>query len=70
MRRRDVVWWALVGATMSAWLVIGVWVHLGGEPSHLFLALMLAWGVALSAARHIFRVPAIWPKRSPHDVRR
>ncbi len=66
MRRRDVVWWALLGATVLAWLVIGIWVQHGGEPSHLFFALMLAWGVALSAARHIFRVQGIWTKR-PFD---
>lgn len=69
MRRWDVAWWVLAGATGSAWFVIGVWLYLGGEPSYLFFTLMTAWGVALSAARHIVGVRGIWPKRTPSGVR-
>ncbi|TCB92088.1 hypothetical protein E0H26_24215 [Micromonospora zingiberis] len=66
MRRRDVLWWALFAAFASAWLVVGLWIHLGGEPPPLLFALAAACNLALAATFHVFRVQGIWPKR-PRD---
>jgi len=68
VRRRDVVWWSLFGATVLGWLVVGVWVYLGsltGRMFNLVLFLMAGWGLALHTARHIFGVRVTWPRRRP-----
>lgn len=62
MRRRDVPWWASFGAAASAWLAIGIWIHLGWEPPQVLFVLMAACWVALSAAFHIFGVRGVRPK--------
>ncbi|MEU2613525.1 hypothetical protein ABZ570_18350 [Micromonospora sp. NPDC007271] len=56
MRRRDVVWWSVFGATMVAMLALGVWVHLGGEPHGLLFALMPLTGIALGTTFRAFGV--------------
>ncbi|SCF17552.1 hypothetical protein GA0074695_4003 [Micromonospora viridifaciens] len=56
MRRRDVVWWSVFGATTAAVLALGVWVHLGGEPHGMLFAFLPLSGIVLATTLRVFGI--------------